>query len=103
MNPTERNRNRQVKALLKGEFPGVRVRQGSGTACGWCKIYVTIPKAANCFCTSDTRTCQNCNAKGRETVSKIENMIAGVEFYHYYDDMSGRHKEVNIHVNFEEN
>ena len=99
MNSTERNK--QIKAILKGEFPGVRVKQGSGTACGWCKIYVTISKPSNCLCTPISVICQPCRVTWRETMEKIENMIAGAEFYHYYDDMGEKHKEVNIHINLE--
>jgi len=90
-------RNREVKKRLSAVFgsENVSVTGRRGTARGWCKIYITGGKRLSDaeFYTSQERALMN------SISDKAKNLLNGIEFYGYEDDMGSAYHEVSIQVN----
>ena len=87
-------RNRQVKQVLTPIFgrENVSVRNGKGTARGWCHIDIEIGKrlVPDGFYTDAERKLIN------EATDKAYDAIKHLEFYGYTDDMGYAHQEVIV-------
>lgn len=89
-------RNRQVKKVLSTAFgaSNVSVTGGRGTACGWCDVTINGGDrlSAEEFYSQDEKDLMNGISK------KAWELIKGLEFYHYTDDMGYGHSEVIVQV-----
>ena len=94
--------NKEAKRRLRATFPGVRVRKGTGTGCGWTSIYITIPRPEDCECRPYGVYCRVCKEAWRNTMTKAEDLLGGIPFYSYYDDMGQKHEQFNVHVDIGE-
>ena len=79
---------------------GLRVRHGTGTACGWLEIYASIEHAAGCTCVLDpdkpAKICDVCKAMYWNWYSTIENIVAIATGRDQYRD-----KRIGIHLDFD--
>jgi hypothetical protein len=90
-------RNKKVKKVLSAIFgaSNVSVRNGRGTAWGWCEIDIVAGERieADGFYSQEERNIIN------TAHDKAEQAIKDIEFYHYSDDMGYDYAEVLIQVN----
>jgi len=92
-------RNRQLKKLLKKDYPEVRVTGDRGTAYGWVSIRVSVPKPSTCSCNPlIPGYCQSCRDRWNQHYTRITTLAKGVEMYHYADDMGFNHSECTISI-----
>jgi len=91
-------RNKQVKKVLSNAYghKNVSVRNGQGTAWGWCDISIKTTKSDKCSCNGFY--CQACKDKMNATSQEAEQLLQGIEFYNYTDDMGSRNTELIIQV-----
>jgi hypothetical protein len=102
-------RNRCVKAALVKVFGkgNVSVRNGTGTAYGWCKIYIHQRRPTDCGF-PEVAGCRWCPWSGcslvkesyHQVMERAKRIISGYKFYDYCDDMGYNHKEVTTFVEF---
>ena len=91
-------RNKQVKAILSKQFSHVSVTGGKGSAWGWCKVHIAIPRPKTCTCHGEGFYCQACKDVMNGKSKAAESLLADVEFYKYSDDMNSGYNCLSIDV-----
>ncbi len=102
-------RNKQVKAILSNRYgsKAVSVRNGRGTAWGWCEVSIDIPRPENCTHSEDnpsdpdyTFYCLPCKRAMQEASLEAEKLLEGVEFYKYPtdDERDGKELLIQVHI-----
>lgn len=104
-----KTRNKQVKAILSERFgsKAVSVRNGRGTAWGWCEVSININRPDNCT-HSETNPadpdypfyCQPCKTAMNTTQQEAEKLLRDVEFYKYPTDgeRDGQELLIEVHI-----
>jgi len=77
---------RAVKKALVGDYPDVSVKHGNGTAWGWLRVSLSIPRPANCRCAEENNgraypeSCRECKTEWQrfyETLGRRVQEITG--------------------------